>query len=83
MTKDNQRKNIAAEIARAEESRRAADVLIAAGLGADDVSRAYCAAFHTSEYVFAPAAVAEEVAAAATIIVEARRFLVAAAPLEP
>ena len=128
MTKDNQRKNIAAEVARAEESRRSAAVLIAAGLCADAVSRAYYAAFHygravllseseeprthggvdrllqrdfvrtgrfdadvaklftrlqryrqdadyTSEYLFTPAAAAEEVAAAETFIIEARRFL--------
>lgn len=51
MTKDNQKKNVAAEVARGEESRRAASVLLAAGLAADAVSRAYYAAFHYARAV--------------------------------
>ncbi len=51
MTDDNQRKNVAAEVARAEESRRAAALLLAAGLTADSISRAYYAAFHYARAV--------------------------------
>jgi len=51
LTKDNQRKNVAAEVARGEESRRAAAVLLAAGLAADAVSRAYYGAFHYARAV--------------------------------
>ena len=51
MTKDNQRKNVAAEVARGEESRRAAAVLLAAGLAADAVRRAYYAALHYARAV--------------------------------
>jgi uncharacterized protein (UPF0332 family) len=46
VTKENRKKNISIEIARAEESLRAAETLVAAGLNADAVSRAYYAAFH-------------------------------------
>jgi uncharacterized protein (UPF0332 family) len=46
LTGDNKRKNIAAEIARGDESLESARILLAAGKHADSVSRAYYAAFH-------------------------------------
>ncbi len=46
MTGDNRRQNIADEVARADQSIRAADALVALGLHADAVSRAYYAVFH-------------------------------------
>ncbi len=46
MTRDNRRKNIAAEVRRGNESLDSARLLLAAGKHADAVSRAYYAAFH-------------------------------------
>ena len=46
MTEDNRRAEIAQEILRAGEARRAADALLGLGLHSDAVSRAYYAVFH-------------------------------------
>jgi uncharacterized protein (UPF0332 family) len=46
VTNDNRRRNIADEVARAEEARKAARALVALGLHADAVSRAYYSVFH-------------------------------------
>lgn len=46
MTEDNRKRNIAAEVARGDESLESAEILLAAGKFADAVSRAYYAAFH-------------------------------------
>jgi uncharacterized protein (UPF0332 family) len=46
LTGDNKRRNIAAEIARGDESLESARILLAAGKHADAVSRAYYGAFH-------------------------------------
>lgn len=46
MTGENRRRNIADEIARADQAMRAARALLALGLHADSVSRAYYASFH-------------------------------------
>jgi uncharacterized protein (UPF0332 family) len=46
VTGDNRRRNIAEEVARAEESLRAAHALRDLGLYADSISRAYYAVFH-------------------------------------
>lgn len=46
MTGDNRRRNIAEEVARAEESLRAAKALLELGLHADSISRSYYAVFH-------------------------------------
>src|SRR5690349_8730795 len=46
MTGDNQRKNIAAEVRRGDESLESAEILLVAGKHADAVSRAYYGAFH-------------------------------------
>jgi hypothetical protein len=46
VTEDNRRKNIALEAARGDASLKAAEVLLASGLLADAVSRAYYGAFH-------------------------------------
>lgn len=46
MTGDNRRRNIAEELARADESLRAARALLGLGLHADSISRAYYAVFH-------------------------------------
>ncbi len=46
MTRDNRRKNIAAEVKRGDESLDSAKLLLGAGKLADAVSRAYYAAFH-------------------------------------
>ena len=46
MTEDNKRKNIAAETARGDDSLASARILLAAGMFADAVSRAYYGAFH-------------------------------------
>jgi uncharacterized protein len=51
MTKENRKKNIATELARADAALRAAQVLHAQGLFADAVSRAYYAAFHHARAV--------------------------------
>lgn len=48
MTDDNKRANIAAELARCDESLRAARVLIEAGLLHDAESRLYYAAYHAA-----------------------------------
>lgn len=46
MTGDNRRRNIAEEVARAEESLRAAKALLDLGLHSDSISRSYYAVFH-------------------------------------
>lgn len=46
MTNDNRKKNIAAEVRRAEETLQAAQILFDAGKFADAISRAYYGAFH-------------------------------------
>lgn len=46
MTKDNRKKNIAAELKRGDASLASAKILLGAGQPADAVSRAYYAAFH-------------------------------------
>lgn len=46
MTGENRRRNIAAEIERAEQSLKAAEALVGLSLYADAVSRAYYGAFH-------------------------------------
>ncbi len=46
MTLDNQRANARDELARADAALRAAEALLAAGLHADAVSRAYYGAYH-------------------------------------
>lgn len=46
MTAPNRRDNIAREIERAAEARRAAQALVDSGLHADSVSRAYYATYH-------------------------------------
>jgi len=46
VTGDNRRRNIAEEVARAEESLRAAKALLDLGLHADSISRSYYAVFH-------------------------------------
>ena len=46
MTGDNRRRNIADEVARAEESLRAAKALLDLGLHSDSISRSYYAVFH-------------------------------------
>jgi uncharacterized protein (UPF0332 family) len=46
LTKDNRKKNIAAEVARGDRSMSSARILAGAGEHADAVSRAYYAAFH-------------------------------------
>lgn len=46
MTNENRRANIAIEIARGDESMRSAELLLAANMLADAVSRAYYGAFH-------------------------------------
>lgn len=46
MTEENRRRNIADELARAEQAVQAARALLDLGLHADSVSRAYYAAFH-------------------------------------
>lgn len=46
MTDEARRANVALELRRADESRRAAETLLAAGLLSDAISRAYYAAFH-------------------------------------
>jgi uncharacterized protein (UPF0332 family) len=43
---DEKEKPIAAELARGDEARRAAQVLLREGLLADSISRAYCAVLH-------------------------------------
>jgi hypothetical protein len=46
MTEANRRRNVADEVERATQALRAAQELVALGLNADAVSRAYYAAFH-------------------------------------
>ena len=46
MTEDNRRQNVAEQLVRSDEAFRAAEGLLALGLHADAVSRAYYAAFH-------------------------------------
>ncbi len=46
MTHENRRRNIREEVARADESLRAAEALLDLGLHADSVSRSYYAALH-------------------------------------
>jgi uncharacterized protein (UPF0332 family) len=46
VTNDNRRKNLANEVARADEALRAAEALLGLGLHADAVSRAYYAVLH-------------------------------------
>lgn len=46
MTDENRRRNIADELARAEDAFRAARALAGLGLNADSISRAYYGAFH-------------------------------------
>jgi uncharacterized protein (UPF0332 family) len=46
VTDENRKKNIALEVARGREALRAAEMLLAGGLLADAVSRAYYAAYH-------------------------------------
>jgi uncharacterized protein (UPF0332 family) len=46
VTEENRRRNIAAEIERAEQAFKAAEALVGLSLFADAVSRAYYAAFH-------------------------------------
>lgn len=48
MTRDNKKKNIAAELARAEAALTSARILLAAGQLADAVSRAYYACFYAA-----------------------------------
>lgn len=51
MTGDNKRKNIVAEVARGDDALREAEILLAAGMRAGAVSRAYYAAFHYARAV--------------------------------
>ena len=46
MTEDNRRRNVTNEVERASQALRSAEALVALGLHADAVSRAYYAAFH-------------------------------------
>lgn len=46
MTDENKRRNIADEVARAEEALRAADALLGLGLFSDSISRSYYAVLH-------------------------------------
>lgn len=48
MTEENRRKNLAQELERAGAAFKAAEALLALGLTADTVSRAYYAAFHVA-----------------------------------